>query len=108
MAAGDYDEYVSGGWNSDAESNAGKFASVLNNNVKASMYFGNTSAEQAKIEWQKYFDEYYGGSGDWLVEPVMVFNDGSRFTFEEYFNEDRFANVENKFASLFYLYASLW
>lgn len=108
MAAGDYDEYVSGGWNSDAESNAGKFASVLNNNVKASMYFGNTSAEQAKIEWQKYYYEYYAGSGEWLVEPVIVFNDGSRFTFEEYFNEDRFANAENKFASLFYLYASLW
>lgn len=107
MVAGDYDGESS--WNSHAESDAAKFASALANNVKAQMYFGNTDAVQANIEWQKYFDEYYAGYGEWMVEPVIVFvDDNSRFTFEEYFGEARFADAINKFSSLFDVYASLW
>lgn len=109
MAASDYDGYVYGSYGASAESDAENFASVLNSNMKANMSFGNTSVAQANILWQKYYDEYYPGSGEWFVEPVMVFvEDNSRFTFEEYFNEGRFVNVETKFASLLDLYASLW
>ncbi len=106
MAAGSYDSYTY--YNKNAENDAVKFASSLNNNVKAQMYFGNTSVAQADMQWQKCYYEYYAGVGDWYVEPVIVFGDGSRFTFEEYFDESRFANAENKFLSLVYLYESLW
>ena len=109
MAAGEYDDDSYGSWEEESKKIAENMVSALNANVKAQMYFGNTSAVQANVKWQKSYYEYYSGYGEWYVEPVMVFvGDNSRFTFEEYFNEGRFANVENKFASLLDLYASLW
>jgi hypothetical protein len=57
------------------------------------------------MEPMVYDDNYYGDS--YWIEPVIVFNDGSRYLFYEYFDEDDFAYLIQKFERMVENYASL-
>jgi hypothetical protein len=71
---------------------------IMNSLIDIHLYYDCTSTEQASIELEPMMetDEYYGEYYYW-AEPVIVFNDGSRYLFYEYFDEDSFSFLIKKF-----------
>ena len=70
---------------------------IMNSLIDIHLYYDCTSTEQASIELEPMMetDEYYGEYYYW-AEPVIVFNDGSRYLFYEYFDEEIEANKNRK------------
>lgn len=65
-------------------------------NIKA--YYDCTSTPQARIEFEPVseYDEYYGEERYW-IEPVIVFDDDSRYSFDKYFKERDFRDLLENF-----------
>ena len=91
----------------ESESELDRIVNNINSLIDISVYYDGTSAKQASIEMEPmvYDDNYYGDS--YWIEPVIVFNDGSRYLFYEYFDEDDFAYLIQKFERMVENYASL-
>lgn len=73
-----------------------KYLDGINATYDIALYYDNTNTVQANVELEAFVekDEYYDETY-WWVEPVLVFAaDGSRYTFEDYFDD------ENAFSEL--------
>lgn len=76
--------------------------SKINRYVDMNLYFYGSKESTAVIEAENYkeycdyCDEYH-----YYLAPVIVFNDGSRHSFENFFNEEDFKNTINIFGTLF-------
>ncbi|MGN1211391.1 MAG: hypothetical protein ACI4TM_06875 [Candidatus Cryptobacteroides sp.] len=83
-------------YDSNSVSSATEAAAKLNTLASLALYFDNTTTRQAYVEFEciKYSDSYYGDYYD--VMPVLVFNDGSRYQFEDYFEENDFSSLINR------------
>lgn len=66
--------------------------------VEINVYYDCTPTVQAKIEFEPIseYDDYYGKEVYW-IEPVIVFEDGSRYLFEKYFKERDFRDLIENF-----------
>ena len=65
---------------------------LWNSYVKLGIYFDGKGTEQAYIALEKVVYDL-GGYDYEDYAPVLVFTDGSKYTFEEYFTEDDFAQL---------------
>ena len=79
----------------------------MNSLIDIAVYYDGTSIKQAAIELEPMVEEdsYYGNS--YWIEPVIVFEDGSRYLFYEYFEEDDFQYLIKKFERLMENYESM-
>ena len=79
--------------------------SKVNRYLKIKAYFYGSKEATANIEFESiedgYYDYYYGYMERWYLSPVIVFNDYSRHSLEDFFNEDDFRKTINAFESLF-------
>lgn len=66
------------------------------------VYYDCTSAVQASIEFEPFYD-----SGHYWFEPVIVFEDNSRYRFEKYFKERDFEDLLEVFEDLMYDYEDM-
>lgn len=90
----------------ESESELERVVNNINSIIEINVYYDGTSAKQAAIEMEPIVDkDYYGDS--YSIEPVIVFNDGSRYLFYEYFDEDDFSYLIQKFERMIENYASL-
>ena len=86
----------------DSDINSEKELERLVNNMNSlldvAVYYDGTSKVQASIELEPMveYEDYYGYYDYW-AEPVIVFEDGSRYLFYEYFDEDDFEYLIKKF-----------
>ena len=82
----------------NSENDLERMVGNMNSLLDLVVYYDGTSAAQATIELEPMveFDSYYGDYYYW-VEPVIVFEDNSRYLFYEYFNEDDFEYLIKKF-----------
>ena len=72
----------------------------MNSLIDIAVHYDGTKTRQASIELEAMVDEdYYYGDYYW-IEPVIVFEDESRYLFYEYFNEDDFKYLIKKFERL--------
>lgn len=108
IEACDFDGYDY--FNSNAENDAKNAARVLNNNLKSSFYYNGTSNVRGSLSFQAYISyiSSWSGSKEWGIEPLLVFKDGTKYSFEDYFGEGRFGNVESSFENIIDTYKALW
>lgn len=91
----------------NSESELERLADNANSLFDINVYYDGTSTKQAAIEMEPMVGEnHYGGTSYW-IEPVLVFNDGSRYLFYEYFDEEDFKYLIQKFERMVENYASL-
>ena len=66
--------------------------------VDLKVYYDGTSTVQARLEFEPiaYADSYTGSESFW-IEPVIVFEDESRYLFYEYFEADDFTDLIEDF-----------
>ena len=82
----------------DCERAAERASELLDLNV----YYDCTSAVQASIEFDPFYDDGY-----YWFEPVIVFEDDSRYRFEKYFKERDFEDLIEVFEDLMYDYEDM-
>ena len=80
----------------------------MNSLLDIAVYYDGTSKVQAAVELEPMveYDDYYGDYYYW-VEPVIVFDDGSRYLFYEYFDEDDFEYLIKKFERMLESYEDM-
>lgn len=75
--------------------------------VDLGVYYDGTSVRQASIEFDPVvYDEGYGYEYYW-IEPVIVFEDGSRYLFYEYFDDEIFDDLVAAFEDFIYDYEDM-
>ncbi len=72
-----------------------RYITNANTLIDVKMYLNNSNTYGAYLRLQPFEKNYYWGK-EWVYKPVLVFGDGSSYTFEEYFDEVTFDNVINK------------
>lgn len=80
------------------EAQVREIADKISKAMDLGIYFGS-NVKQASVKVAPYFDEGY-----WDYEPVLVFNDGTSYSFEEYFNENDFSELLDKLEELFEIF----
>lgn len=88
-------DYLDEAAGTENESTMKSYISKANALLDLGLYFGGGSYKQATVELRCFKDEY-----DWGYEPVIVFSDGSSYSFENYFNETDFKTVIDTFNRL--------
>ena len=75
----------------------------MNSLLDLGMYYNGSSKKQAHLELEaKLVTETHGGKTEerWDAIPVMVFSDGARSSFEEFFDEKGFTKAVEAFEAL--------
>lgn len=92
----------------DSERTCKGIAKDMTELLQLNVYYDCTSTVQARIEFEPMSeeDEYYGNEYYW-IEPVIVFEDGSRYRFEKYFKERDFRDLIEKFDLFVYDYEDM-
>lgn len=90
--------------NADANKTNGEkyksFLNTANSLFSVKLYFDNSSTQSAFLRLQPFERQDYLGRSTWRCKPVIVFGDGSSYSFEEYFDENTFATVIDKAQNL--------
>ena len=96
----EYDEkydYYDDEWNylpDVAEKYYNKVCDCINDNVSVVIVYNDTKEKVADIVMNvaSYYDDY-DEAYRYYLEPILLFPDGSKFAFEEYFTERAFGNL---------------
>lgn len=76
------------------------FVENANKQVDAKLYLDGAASPAAKIYLAPYLAEEYGSYKYWDSEYWLEFTDGSKYSYEKYFNEQDFKTVSDKIQSL--------
>lgn len=76
------------------------FVENANKQVDAKLYLDGSVSPAAKIYLAPYLAEDYGSYKYWDYEYWLEFTDGSKYSYEDYFNEQNFKTVSDKIQSL--------
>lgn len=86
--------------NYNNESTFKLFIENANKQMDAKLYLDGASSPAAKIYLAPYLDEEYGNYKYWDYEYWLEFTDGSKYSYEDYFDEQNFKTVSDKIQSL--------
>ncbi len=109
-----FDDDEEDGWNSNAWANA--MVDVINKEAKCYLFYNDTNEKVCDVVAQKtkWTDEYYDWETDQYVtedmyafEPIMLFPDDSKYSFESYFTKKKFNSLIEAFEALVEAYAKL-
>ena len=101
MLAGNYDDGV--------KSEADAFAKALNDNVKTSLQFGNTSYEQGSLIWGVVPVNEGWGYTYYEVNPlVQLAGGGSPMSLEEFFESDTLSGAIDAIQRILEAYGKLF
>lgn len=81
-------------------------AEKANDLMSLNVYYDCTSTVQATIEFEAMAEKEYGYEYHW-IEPVIVFEDGSRYSFDKYFRERDFRDLIGDFEDFIYDYEDM-
>lgn len=101
-------ENVENFWDAENDNQAERALDNINNYFELGLYYDMTSSLQAEIVMDYFVeeDDYYGDT--WYeLEPIIVFPDGSKYAFYEYFDEDSFTGLESSFELWLNLYETM-
>lgn len=76
------------------------FVENANKQVDAKLYLNGAASPAAKVYLAPYLAEEYGPYKYWDYEYLLEFTDGSKYSYEDYFNEQNFKTVSDKIQSL--------
>ena len=98
----DYDDKAA------AKADCQKACDVANANVLDRMYMNGSKNYDATIKLVPMLDDDEPYWWEWYSEPMIMFNDGTSYTFEGYFGNSRFESVADTWSSLWDSYQNLW
>lgn len=91
----------------DEKTYADECVKLINERVQAKMFYRDTNtalcdivAQTASDSYQEYVDGAYQTVYEYYPEPIMVFEDGTKFAFETFFSESKFSEVIDSFEEL--------
>ncbi len=88
---------------------AQKICDIWNKYCVVKFFFSGSDVEQGRIKFLPELTEEWRGEEYWDANPVIYFNaDNTSYAFEDYFNEDRFANTEDQCEALWDKYEAYW
>ena len=92
----------------NSENSLERIVNNMNSLMDIGVYYDGTSTKQASIKLEPMVEEdpYYGNS--YWIEPVIVFEDGSRYLFYEYFQEEDFKYLIKKFERMLESYENMF
>ena len=90
-----YDMYDAFEMYAYSQREAEKYTNVLNSGTTAIVRYNNTKTKQASLTWDYTANRY----GEYQIEPVLVFPDGSSIFFVDYFSNG-FTGVESAWNNL--------
>ena len=70
-----------------------KVCKLINDKLAVALYYSDTNEKVADVVMEVVSNEFSYDNIYYFSEPVLVFPDGSKFTFDEYFNEQAFGNA---------------
>jgi hypothetical protein len=77
----------------DDESEFKEYVRKMNNLINIGLYYDKKNVKYANVELEAFIYEDYWGE-EWYYTPVIVFDeDGTSYSFEEFFNERDFRNL---------------
>ncbi len=82
--------------------------------LKGRLYFDGSNLVEAEIIYAPTLDEYENpyypeyDSWEWYLDPLFKFSDGTTYSIGGYFDNGRFASVENTWTNLWNSYSRLW
>lgn len=80
----------------DTENYYKQFTKALNERMQAVAVYNDTKEKIADVVWQyRKINDYYDDYDYYTIEPIIVFPDGSKFAFEDFFTEGAFRDVIN-------------
>ncbi len=82
--------------NENNETEYKRYINNANTLIDVKLYLDNSSKYGAYLRLQPFEKNKGWGYKAWEYKPILVFGDGSSYTFEEYFDEVTFDNVINK------------
>lgn len=89
-------DYIDNFYSSSNESQVERAVDNINNCLDLYLYYDGTDVVQAEIIMDYYVeDDYYDTYYE--LEPIIVFPDGSKYAFYEYFDEDSFNDLIESF-----------
>ena len=73
----------------------------MNNLINIGLYYDNKNVKHASVELEAFVYESYWGEDEWYCTPVIVFEeDGTSYSFEEFFDRKSFRTLINTFNRL--------
>ncbi len=102
-------EYIEkAGDNDDSEATYKSYINQVNALIDMSVYYDGNTSKQATVKLEPFQEQKYYGKSYWVVEPVIMFYDGSSYsTFSAFFNETDFKSLIDSFKSVADQYANL-
>lgn len=105
VASGDfrgmYDKYdeLEGKYDDNTKKFYEEVCKLINDSVVVAVSYNDTKEKVASIVVQvASYDDYYGV--EYYIEPILLFPDGSKYAFEDYFTERAFGDLLDKLDEL--------
>lgn len=89
--------------NDENESAFKNYISKANDLLDLKLYFDGSSSSSSFVQLMPIQETEYGYSGSytyWEAQPAVCFSDGTKYSFEDYFDEDTFDKVIKKWEDL--------
>ena len=86
--------------NDEYEEEFKKYINQANSLIDVKLYLDNSDKYAALLRLQPFEEYYYSAYSSWDAKPVLVFGDGSSYSFDEYFDKNTFNTVINKVENL--------
>lgn len=91
----------------DSEKDCEKAAERVTGLVDLGVYYDGTSTRQASVEFDPVVEDNGYGDEFYWIEPVLVFGDGSRYFFYDYFDDRIFEDLVEDFEDFIYDYEDM-
>ena len=91
----------------DSEKDCEKAAERVTGLVDLGVYYDGTSTRQASVEFDPVVEDNGYGDEFYWIEPVLVFGDGSRYFFYDYFDDRIFDDLVEDFEDFIYDYEDM-
>ena len=102
-------EYIENFDNASSQSQAERAINNINNCFEIGLYYDKSMTRQAQliIDYDVVTDDYYGET--WFeMEPIILFPDGSKYAFYEYFDENSFSGLVDSFELWLEMYDTMF
>ncbi len=109
-----FDNFEAFNYDDESEQSVKEYCDAWNKTYNIKFFYSGTDVQQGTFKMQhKLLDSWSYGTGrtyeEWGIQPVIVFEaDGTSFAFEDYFNEDKFADTNNQLETLWDKYEAYW
>ena len=94
---------------SNTKESVEEYCNAWNNVFKMKFFYSGSNVQQGSFKQQPVGETLSWGFEDWRSELVIEFEaDGTTYAFEDYFNEDKFADTNNQYDALRDKYEAYW